>query len=149
MSNVIKKAKSLTAIKESVEKAAALLARKEKAESPKTQPAQRVTPETPYKSKLMICIEVLCSLVSNGPMNFTQLRDKFGMDESRLAPHLRLLWDRGLIEEEKSEGETRYVVTDRGVKVLKVVSPLIREAHKLQIRNFEAISNVLSGAGYS
>ena len=71
------------------------------------------------------------------------------MDESRLEPHLRLLWNRGLIEEERFDNETHYVVTERGLTVLKVVSPLIREAHKLQIRNFEAITNVLSGAGYS
>jgi hypothetical protein len=41
------------------------------------------------------------------------------------------------------------VVTERGLKVLKVVSPLIKEAHKLEMRNFEAISSVLSGAGYA
>jgi DNA-binding MarR family transcriptional regulator len=99
---------------------------------------------------LMICVEVLCTLVSNGPMMLTQLKDKFEMDEARLQPHLRLLWNRGLVEEEKfGDEEPYYVVTERGLKVLKVVSPLIREAHKLEIRNFEAISNVLSGAGYS
>ena len=105
-------------------------------------------PVTQHKSKLIICIEVLCTLVSNGPMKLPQLIDKFEMEESRLEPHLRLLWNRGLIEEEKFDNETHYAVTERGITVLKVVSPLIREAHKLQMRNFEAISTVLSGAGY-
>ena len=150
MSEVLKKAKSIIVLKESVERAKSILARKEKAESPKTVLAQIEMPDIPYKSKLMICIEVLCTLVSNGPMKLPQLIDTFEMDESRLTPHLRLLWDRGLIEEETfGDGETHYVVTERGSTVLRVVTPLIKEAHKLQIRNFEAISTVLSGAGYA
>ena len=150
MSNVIRKAKSLTVIKDSVEKAKSLIVRKEKPESPKALPAQKANPDTPYKSKLMICVEVLCTLVSNGPMTLTQLRDKFEMDEASLQPHIRLLWDRGLVEEENfGDEQPYYVVTERGITVLKVVSPLIREAHKLEIRNLEAISNVLSGAGYA
>ena len=103
------------------------------------------------KSKLMICIEVLCTLVSNGrPMTLTQLLDKLEMDECRLKPHLRLLWNRGLVEEENSgDNKIYYVVTERGLKVLNVISPIIREAHKIQMREFELISNTLSGAGYS
>jgi predicted transcriptional regulator len=148
MSNVLKKAKQLTVLKESVEKAKSLIVRKEKIESPKSLPAHTEMPDTYYKSKLMICIEILCTLVSNGPMKLPQLIDKFEMDEARLKPHLRLLWDRGLIEEEKFDNITHYVVTERGLTVLKVVSPLIREAHKFQMRNFEVLSSVLSGAGY-
>ena len=150
MSDVLKKAKSITVLKERVERAKSLLARKEKTEKQKTAPLKFELPDVPYKSKLMICIEVLCTLVSNGPMKLPELMDKFEMDESRLTPHLRLLWDRGLIEEEAfGDNETHYVVTERGLTVLKVVTPLIKEAHKLQMRNFKAISNVLSGAGYA
>jgi len=149
MPDVLKKAKQLTALKESLERAKLLLARKEKTENTKTDQAQSKMPNTQYKSKLMICIEVLCTLVAKGPMKMPQLIEKYEMDESRLEPNLRLLWNRGLIEEEKFDNETHYVVTERGLTVLKVVSPLIREAHKLQIRNFEAITSVLSGAGYS
>jgi len=136
MSHVIRKAKSLLVRKENVERPRSLLVRKESV-------------ERPYKSKLMICIEVLCTLVSNGPMKLTQLKDKFEMDESRLKPHLRLLWNRGLVEEENfGDNKIYYVVTERGLKVLKVISPIIREAHKINVRDFEAISSVLSGAGY-
>lgn len=154
MSKVIRRAKSLTVLKGSVEKAKTLIARKEKTETQKPVTAKKNisngNPDTQYKSKLTICIEILCTLVPNGPMKLTQLRDKFEMDEARLQPHLRLLWNRGLIEEEDfGDEEPYYVVTERGLKVLKVVSPLIKEAHKLEMRNFEAISSVLSGAGYA
>ena len=154
MSKVIRRAKSLTVLKGSVEKAKTLIARKEKTETKKLVTAKKNIRngnlDTQYKSKLTICIEILCTLVPNGPMKLRQLRDKFEMDEARLQPHLRLLWDRGLIEEEDfGDEEPYYVVTERGLKVLKVVSPLIKEAHKLEMRNFEAISSVLSGAGYA
>lgn len=136
--DAIRKAKSLLVRKESAEKAKSVLVRKKSA-------------ERSNKSKLMICIEVLCTLVSNGrPMTLTQLLDKFEMDECRLKPHLRLLWNRGLVEEENfGDNKIYYVVTEKGLKVLNVISPIIREAHKIQMREFELISNTLSGAGYS
>lgn len=136
--DVIRKAKSLLVRKENVERAKSVLVRKKSV-------------ERSDKSKLMICIEVLCILVSNGrPMTLTQLLDKFEMDECRLKPHLRLLWNRGLVEEENfGDNKIYYVVTERGLKVLNVISPIIREAHKIQMHEFELISNTLSGAGYS
>jgi predicted transcriptional regulator len=72
------------------------------------------------------------------------------VDKSRLIPHLRLLYNRGLVEKQ-NQGEQKiyYVVTERGLKVLKVINPLIREAHKIQLRNLEVISSTLSGAGFS
>jgi len=124
MSHAISKAKSLIIRKESDEKL--------------------------YRSKLMICIDILCSLVSNGPMKLIQLSHKVELDTIRLIPHLRLLIDRGLLEQQNlGENGIFYVVTERGLKVLKVVSPIIREAHKIQMRDFEIISNTLSEAGYS
>ena len=146
MSRTISKAKSFILGKEgktgkqvaqAVSKAKSLISRKQR-------------DEKPYRSKLMICIDVLCVLVSNGPMRFTQLSHKVELDTVRLISHLRLLIDRGLIEQQNlSENETFYAVTERGTKVLKVVNPLIKEAHKLQMRNLETISNTLSEAGYS
>ena len=94
--------------------------------------------------------EILCVLVSKGSMNLTQLTHKVQMDKARLIPHLRLLHNRGLVEKQHlGEHKILYVVTDRGLKVLKVISPIIREAHKIQIHNLEVISSTLSGAGYS
>jgi predicted transcriptional regulator len=94
-----------------------------------------------------MCIEILCTLASNGPLKLTQISDKVELDKSRLIEYLRLLKNRGLIEKQNlGENKIFYVVTERGLKVLKVISPIIREAHKIEMRNFEAISSVLSGA---
>jgi predicted transcriptional regulator len=136
MSQTIRKAKSLLIRKENVECAGLPLTPKESVEQP-------------YESKLIICIKVLCTLVSNGPMKLSRLCDKLEMGESCLKPHLMLLWNRGLVEEEKFGGnKTHYVVTERGLKVLKVIGPLLKEAHKIYMHDFEAVSNALSGAGY-
>jgi predicted transcriptional regulator len=111
--------------------------------------AQKENDEKLYKSKLMICIDILCSLVAEGPMKFVRLLDKVELDTVHLIPHLRLLFDRGLIEQQNfGEDATFYSVTERGMKVLKVISPIIKEAHKLQIRDFEIMENKLSEAGY-
>lgn len=149
--DVIRKAKSLLIRKENIERAKSFLVRTLNAEKTKSFLVRKVNAGRPSKSKLMLCIEVLCTLVSNGrPMTLTQLLDKFEMDECRLKPHLRLLWNRGLVEEENlGDNKIHYVVTERGLKVLNVISPIIREAHKIQMREFELISNTLSGAGYS
>ena len=146
MSHTLGKAKSLILRKEgktgkqmmfAISKAKSTIMRKE-------------TDEKLYRSKLMICIDILCSLVSNGPMKFIQLSHKVELDTVHLISHLRLLIDRGLIEQQNlSENETFYAVTERGTKVLKVVNPLIKEAHKLQMRNYEIMENTLSEAGYS
>jgi len=132
-----------------IRKAKSLLTGKEKVEGAKSSPVRKEKVERPYKSKLMICIEILCTLVSNGPMKLTQLLDKFEMDEYRLKPHLSLLWNRGLVEEKNfGDNEIHYVVTERGLKVLNVIGPIIKEVHKIQTRDFELISNTLSEAGY-
>ena len=103
-----------------------------------------------YRSKLVICIDVLCSLISNGPMLFRQLTDKVELDTIRLIPHLKLLLNLDLIEQEPwGENEIVYSITNRGLKVLTVVNPIIKEAHKISMRNFEIISNTLSEAGYT
>jgi predicted transcriptional regulator len=136
MSHAIKKAKSLIVHNESVRKAKHLITRKENVENQ-------------YKSKLTICIEILCAIVSNGTMNLTQLTHNLEMTRERLIPHLRLLKNRGLIEKQiLGENKIVYTVTERGIKVLKVVNPIIKQAHKIQMRDFETISNTLSGAGY-
>ena len=159
MSNARKKTKSLElvksirAAKETVERAKLMFTKKETVE-PQPMPMLRptvfdsVTFEASHESKLMVCLKVLCTLVSCGPMSAKQLRTLFAMDESRLKPLLTLLWNRGHIEEEMMGNESRYVVTDRGLKILKVISPIIKEAHKIRMQNFEDISIALSGAGY-
>ena len=168
MSHTINKAKSLLLEKEqntrkqmthTISKAKSLLRGKERKTAnqmphtiskAKSRAIRKETDENLVRSKLMICIDILCSLVSIGPMKFIQLSHKVELDTIRLIPHLRLLIDRGLLEQQNwGENEIVYVITERGVKVLKVVSPILREAHKIQIRDFEIISNTLSEAGYS
>ncbi|MBT8171624.1 hypothetical protein KJN74_01970, partial [Candidatus Bathyarchaeota archaeon] len=85
-----------------------------------------------------------------GPMIFRKLTDKVELDTIRLIPHLKLLLNLDLIEQKPwDENELVYAITNKGMKVLTVVSPIIKEAHKISVRNFEIISNTLSDAGYS
>lgn len=80
-----------------------------------------------YKSKLQICLEILCNLVSKGPMKLTQMTKYVELDKVRLIEHLRLLKSRGLIGKEVlGENNILYFVTERGLKVLKVTSQLSR-----------------------
>ena len=103
-----------------------------------------------YRSKLEICIGILCTLASNGPMKLTQITQYVELDKTRLIPHLSFLYDRGLVGEQNlDEDEKAYFVTETGVSVLKVVGPLIREAQRIEVRNFEAISSALSGAKFT
>ena len=100
-----------------------------------------------YKSKLQICLEILCTLSSNGPLKLNQLIQNVELNKVSLNEHLRLLKSRGLIGKEVlGENNSLYFVTEKGLTVIKVTSPIVREAQKIQMRNFEAISNVLNEA---
>jgi len=144
----IQKAKSLVKM-ENVEKVKSLFARKAKTEPTKKRYDPTANVGRPHKSKLVMCIEILCTLVSKGPMNLAQLIRTFEMDETRLTAHIRLLWNRGLIEEEKlDDDQTYYLVTKRGKTVLNVVGPIIKEAVKIQMREYDYLSDSLLGAGY-
>lgn len=136
MSHAIRKAKSFIIRREKIETRAPAVA------------TEQV--EKPYRSKLTLCIEILCTLASKGPMNLTQLTHKVEMDKFRLIPHLKLLYNRGLVDKQNQCEQTiDYFITDRGLKVLKVINPLVREAHKVQLRNLEVISSTLLRAGFS
>ncbi len=103
-----------------------------------------------HKSKLHICVKILCCLSSNGHMQLAPIGHKIELDNSLLVGHLRFLYDRGLVGEQNlGEGEKAYFVTERGLLVLKVMGPLVRDAKRIEVRNFEAISSVLSGATLS
>ena len=137
MSNAIRKARSFIIRKEIIKKSRALAVPTEQTEKP-------------YRSKLILCIEILCTLASKGPLNLTQLTHKVEVDKSRLILHLKLLYNRGLGEKQNQGEQTiYYLITERGLKVLKVINPLVREAHKVQLRNLEVISSTLSEAGFS
>lgn len=83
-------------------------------------------------------------------MKLTQMTKYVELDKARLIQHLRLLKNRRLIgKEDLGENNSVYVVTERGLTVLKVINPIIREAQRIQMRNFEAISSALSGATFT
>ena len=102
-----------------------------------------------FKSKLEIYIRILCVLSSKIPMNLMWIKTKIKLDEDNLKKHLRLLWNRGLIEEEHfTDNQIYYVISERGLKVLKIINPIIIQAHKIRINEFQVISNLLLKAGY-
>ncbi len=91
----------------------------------------------------------MCNLASNGPMKFTQLMQKSELDKTHLKSHLGLLKNRGYVERQNfGKNKIFYVITEKGLTVLKIFSPIIKEAHKIQMREFESITTVLSKAGY-
>ena len=102
-----------------------------------------------YRSKLQICVEILCALASNGAMNLMWMRNNVELEKTHLKQHLKLLKNHGLVEKQNLDpNNSVYVVTKRGLTVLKVISPIIKEAHKIQLRDLQAISGVLTVAGY-
>ncbi len=89
------------------------------------------------RSKLEICNDILWTLASNGPMKLTQLTTKVELSKTRLERHMRLLENRELVESQRlGKGETFYVVTERGLKVLNVMGPIMKEACKIQALQF-------------
>jgi predicted transcriptional regulator len=93
--------------------------------------------ERMQRSKLKICIEILCILASNGPMKLSQLTTKVELNKTRLRQHLTLLKNRDLVKRQNlGKNEIFYVATERGLKVLKVIGPIIREARKIQALQF-------------
>jgi DNA-binding HxlR family transcriptional regulator len=98
-----------------------------------------------YNSKLHMYIEILCALVSHGPLKLAQLKGKVELDKHALIEVLNFLYEHCLVGEQNlDETQKAYFVTERGMSVLKVVAPLIREAQKVQMQNFEVTSNALS-----
>ena len=74
-------------------------------------------------------------------MKFSKLMQKVELSKTRLEEHLRLLKRRSLVERQKlGEGEVFYVVTERGLTVLKVIGPIIKEARKIKHYNFKPTS---------
>jgi DNA-binding transcriptional regulator GbsR (MarR family) len=93
---------------------------------------------------LQTYIGILCALVSSGPLNLNQLTDKVELDKTNLSSIMGFLYDHCLVGIQNLDGDEKsYFVTNRAVSVLKVIAPLVREAQRLQMRNFELISTSL------
>jgi len=66
-------------------------------------------------------------------MKSTQLMTKVELNETILRQHLRLLKKWKLVERQNlGDNKIFYVVTERGLQVLKFVDPIIKEVHKFQ-----------------
>jgi DNA-binding HxlR family transcriptional regulator len=98
-----------------------------------------------HLSKLQVCVKVLCVLSVNGPLSFRQICRKEKLDSAVLENHLGFLADKGLVEKQKR----KYSVTDRGHSVLKVLAPLVKEAHRLEVQSYDSISSALDQASSS
>lgn len=84
------------------------------------------------RSKLEVNLDVMKLLASQGPMELTQLVDKANLSQSNLKQHLDFLTRQNLVEEQNlGKEEAFYVITERGLKVLKVVIPIISEVRKI------------------
>jgi hypothetical protein len=84
-------------------------------------------------------------LAADGPLSLSQLIDKVELDKANLKSVMDFLYNQCLVGiQDLDEEEGAYFVTERGVSVLRVVGPLVKEAQRIQIRNYEAISDALS-----
>ncbi len=84
------------------------------------------------RSKLEVNLDIMKILASRGPMEPAQLVDKTNLSQDILKQHLDFLTQQNLVEEQNlGKHETFYVVTERGLKVLKIVIPIISEVRKI------------------
>ena len=90
------------------------------------------------RSKLERYVEILEILArarnfaSQGPMELTQLMHKTGLSKRVLKQRLDFLIQQNLVEEQNlSKDKISYAITERGLKVLYVVVPIIEEARKI------------------
>ena len=83
------------------------------------------------RSKLEMYVDILRILASQGPKKLVQLVDKTDLSQSVLKQRLDFLIQQNLIEKQNfSKNKIFYVITERGLKVLNIVVPIIEEARK-------------------
>lgn len=98
-----------------------------------------------YLSKLQICVKILCVLTTDGPLRLSQLIPKVELDKINLKSVIDFLYLHCLVgEQDMDKSERSYFVTEKGMSLLKVVGPLVKEAKRIQLQNYEAISDALS-----
>jgi predicted transcriptional regulator len=84
------------------------------------------------RSKLEINLDILKILASKGPIEPTQLTHKTDLSQNLLRQHLDFLVQQNLVEEQRfGKTEVFYVITERGLRVLTVVVPIVAEARKI------------------
>lgn len=84
------------------------------------------------RSKLETYVDILQILVSRQPMKLTQLMQKIAISQSALKQHLDFLIQQNLVEEQNmGKEDVFYVITERGLRVLRVVVPIIEEVNRI------------------
>ena len=87
---------------------------------------------TVRRSKLEMNMDILRILASQGPRKLTQLIHKTDLSQSVLKQHLGFLIQQNLVEEQNlGKNKIFYAITERGLKVLNVVVPIIEEVRKI------------------
>jgi len=87
---------------------------------------------TVRRSKLEMHIDILKILASQGPRKLTQLVHKTDLSQSVLKQHLDFLMQQNLVEEQKfGKDKIFYAITERGLRVLNVVVPIVEEVRKI------------------
>jgi len=91
------------------------------------------------KSKLERYVDILEILArarnfaSQKLMDLTQFTRETGLSKNALKQHLAFLIQQNLVEEQNlGKGKIFYAITERGLRVLYVVVPIIEEARKIQ-----------------
>jgi len=83
-------------------------------------------------SKLEVNLDILKILAYQGPMELTRLIHKVDLGQSVLEQHLDFLVRQDLVDEQNlGKDETFYVISERGLKVLKVIVPIVEAARKI------------------
>jgi predicted transcriptional regulator len=86
---------------------------------------------TVQRSKLEIYIDILRAMASQGPMTITRLVSTIDMDREALIQQVdSLIWHNLTEEQNLSKGEKFYVITEKGVRVLKVIVTIDEEIRR-------------------
>ena len=74
-------------------------------------------------------------------MNLSNLSERVNREETHLKQHLKLLTDSALVTKQNfGKNKIFFIVTERGITVLKMFRPPITEANEIQINEFKAMT---------
>ena len=87
--------------------------------------------------------------MSKGPLKWRQISNDVELSKPNLIEQLDYLYERGLVGVSNlDDTEKSYFVTERGLSVIKVIGPMVREAQRLEVQNLERISRALSSTKF-
>lgn len=70
-------------------------------------------------------LDVLIAVSEDGPLNYTEIEERFDTSSDVITDRLRLLTDYGLVERnERTRKDVRYSITRQGIRFLKQISGL-------------------------